>query len=175
MGKSGKKILNERMEKISSNRQLLISLTPSYVVWVISCYIASCLWYYLTYTFEEEQMWLFNFEGEKETTSDKFWLSAYYVTTTITTTGYGDLLPATTIEYLITSLLTIFGAAFFFEIFRKINKRFKDDENHQKTIHEKKNLMIDLKNNHKLFESEEGQKIYKYMQFLIDDYQKFEF
>ena len=117
------------MKKIGDHQKILIALIPSYFTWILACYIMSCLWYYFTYSLQSDDGWLFTEVDQDASTSDQFWLSVYFVTQTITKTGYGDLLPTTTIEFLLTIILTHVGALFYFSIFSKIDLRFKKDEN----------------------------------------------
>jgi len=134
----------------------------------------SCLWYYFTYSLQSTNGWLDNIDNESPSTAEYFWYSVYYVTQTITKTGFGDLPPKTSIEFFLTIILTQVGALFYFSIFSKIDLRFKKDENQLQTIHMKRSLLREIWNQGGFFKGKKGIGIYKHMLFLIDEYRDFE-
>ena len=84
----------------------------------IAIHILTCLWIILPKIVEEsnegdpyEGTWMAGYVDKNNW--EMYSISLYWCITTITTVGYGDILPATILEKLFTSLIMIFGVVGF--------------------------------------------------------------
>ena len=80
---------------------------------LIAIHIVTCLWIIFAQSVDSDQnidikgSWMEKLHDHSNW--EKYWSSWYWCITTITTVGYGDILPATTSEKLFCSLVMIFG------------------------------------------------------------------
>ena len=76
------------------------------------CHIVACLWV-MTALFSDDQSgtWLADFEDY--TTTEMYTVSVYFVITTITTVGYGDISITSTFERIFCAITMILGVVAF--------------------------------------------------------------
>ena len=85
------------------------------------------------YDYAAEPMW------------DRVWASLYYTTSTLTSTGYGDISPHSISEMFISTLMMIFGILFFSILMETLMRRFKDRDKLLDEISDKLKLLHELK------------------------------
>ena len=87
---------------------------------VIAIHIVTCIWIIFPKIFESDPSdlntnyagtWMENYHDKSDW--EMYAISLYWCITTITTVGYGDILPVTIVEKLFTSLIMIFGVVGF--------------------------------------------------------------
>ena len=83
-----------------------------------SSYALACFWFWYANTIEEENSDDLNFDSyfekmDKTPEERKMLTVWYFMITTLTTVGYGDLFPVSTNEYAVLILILIIGVAFF--------------------------------------------------------------
>ena len=104
---------------------LMISIVPIYIGSMIVAQIFCCVWHLIANTSTDPNNWLLVNDYKEQPTHDRFWASLYYVYATFTTTGYGDILPNTQIEYLITIFMMILGVLFYSFLYTTIINKFE--------------------------------------------------
>ena len=77
-------------------------------------HISGCIWYYLS-SIEDDKVnsWIFRYKMDDKSDFDMYIMSIYFVFTTLTTVGYGDITPFTNTEKCFTIILMWFGAGFY--------------------------------------------------------------
>jgi hypothetical protein len=120
VGKSGKGFINKMMKKVEMSEYILVSVSPYYFVGIFLSYFFSCLWHYFSVTFEYRESWIIRYSYLDEGVFERFCASLYYVYSTITTTGYGDIVPLTPPEYLMTYLFIFGGVTFHSLVYSRI-------------------------------------------------------
>jgi len=81
-------------------------------------HLFACLWYYSNDISRSVETWVHRYEFEDEQQLDRYIASVYYVFTTFTTTGYGDIVPTTTLEFALTLLFMAVGVIFFSKLYQ---------------------------------------------------------
>ena len=86
-------------------------------------HLVACIWIFIGCS---EKGWVWSYEPSKVESIEEFddissalqlWMQqVYYITTTMTTIGYGDILPTNDLEFLFVSLIQFFGIAVFSNI-----------------------------------------------------------
>lgn len=104
---------------------LFISIVPIYLMSMIVAQIFCCVWHLIARTSSDATNWLHYYQYEFEPTHDRFWASLYYVYSTFTTTGYGDIVPHTNIEFLVTIIMMMLGVLFYSYLYTTIINKFE--------------------------------------------------
>jgi hypothetical protein len=99
---------------------ILISVSPYYFIGIFISYLFSCIWHYFPLKFEYRESWLLRYGYKEEPMVDRFFASLYYVYTTVTTTGYGDIVPKTPPEYMMTFMFIVGGVTFHSLVYSRI-------------------------------------------------------
>jgi hypothetical protein len=122
--KANKNFLTRLFTWLRKSDSLLISILPIYITGFSVAYVFSCVWHYNSNNNFERNTWLVRYQYDKEKTHDKFWASLYYVYSTVTTTGYGDLGPGSVSEFTLTILFMTFGVVFYSLVYTTIISKF---------------------------------------------------
>jgi hypothetical protein len=78
---------------------------------IIMTHVFACFWYYISkQTYDGDENWA---EGYEYNHIGDYILSLYWAVYTISTVGYGDVTPVSTIEYFYTMLIEFIGVLFF--------------------------------------------------------------
>ena len=104
---------------------------------------------------------------------EKYVLSFYWSTTTLTTVGYGDMSPVTTDEMILTVVIMIFGSVIFATIFGTITNVLSEmDANNKRYMRKIETLQLFLKSQHIPMNLQK--RIYQYYNFLWDRHRTFD-
>lgn len=125
MQKKGDTYVGRLLKKFRKSDTLLGSIVPLYVFGILVAYIFACIWYFIPNINPSRKSWLLRYDYESEATHDKFWASMYYVYSTVTTTGYGDILPDDSQEFGMTLLFMACGVTFYSMIYTIIIRRIE--------------------------------------------------
>jgi|UPI00048FD995 hypothetical protein len=87
-------------------------------MYMLAMYMAShvmaCIWYFIaSYDDLDHTTWAFQFELRDKSISEKYTLCWYWAIVTVTTVGYGDVTPVTTVEYLYSAVCSFLGSVGF--------------------------------------------------------------
>ncbi len=93
-----------------------IRILRTFLIAIVLTYFLGCIWYFITEelngeaedTFKKKYLDPFNY-----TSWERLTICCYFVLTTLSTVGFGDLTPQTDTERAFTLLLMIVGAGFF--------------------------------------------------------------
>ena len=91
----------------------------------------------------------------------------YYIYGTLTTTGYGDILPSSKQETLLTILFMAVGVTFHSFIYTHMLQKFRSASSTNNFFNIKNELLRQLRKDNKLFNSTKGQHIYREMLYII--------
>lgn len=122
------------------NRKLLISIVPIYALNVIIAHILASAWHSLALV-DESESWIARFGWRDEPFFDRYMASFYYIYSTVTTTGYGDITPFTFYENLLTIFTQLIGVVFYSFTYNKIFQSLKEHREHEMAV-EKKKIML---------------------------------
>jgi len=106
-----KAIKSKEKKHTSFKIRLNILRVIAFFVIMLLCYhVASCIWYIIVeMESSNSSNWIMVSNLQNSTSFAKYMASLYFMVVTVSTIGYGDLLPANSIERIIISLLTIIG------------------------------------------------------------------
>lgn len=103
-------LLSRLITKFLKSDRFLYSVIPLYVLVLLLAHIATCVWYYISDS-DNPDAWLNRYEYRNESLHDRYWVSLYFIYTTLTTTGYGDIVPGTLNEYIATVIFMAVGVS----------------------------------------------------------------
>ena len=75
-------------------------------------HILACLWHAISSNTNDPGSWLYRYGYAEESVWDRYTASNYFVYTTFTTSGYGDIVPYSNYEYAVTIILMCSGVVF---------------------------------------------------------------
>lgn len=103
-----------------------------FVVLTYIIHVTGCLWYASYYgDIYEYSNWI-NSNGLKDDSMIVKYVSAiYWATVTITTVGYGDILPMNGYEFIWAMTIMVFGVAIFSYILSDLSSKFKELNNNK--------------------------------------------
>jgi len=153
--KKGDSILGRVFGWLSGQESIGISILPYYIFGLVSTHIFACLWHFLSLNDENVDSWLFRYHYDSEAPIDRFVASLYYVYTTVSTTGYGDIVPGTSTEYLVTLIFMGAGVSFHSLIYTRIMIKLNEFRERREFFQEKRNLLKRLKKKTTLFNNAE--------------------
>ena len=92
-------------------------------------HISGCIWHYLS-SIEDEKVnsWIFRYKMDDKNDFDVYVMSIYFVFTTLTTVGYGDITPFTNTEKFFTIILMGFGAGFYSYLIGSLTSSLKSSD-----------------------------------------------
>ena len=87
------------------------------IVFLILCHLASCLWIIIASIYNPDGTyigtWMENFEIYSESANDIYAVAFYWIISTITTVGYGDISGTNNLERVFCSLIMFIGVISF--------------------------------------------------------------
>jgi len=134
---------------------------------VVSVHFMACAWHFISWNTKDPRSWLIRYGYEHEHIYDRYWASVYFAYTTMSTTGYGDIVPETKNEFLFSSLFMFSGVLFFSQVFTTMNNLFEAKKEAEKEYFDKKDSLKKLKKKYKFFKGKKGLDIYAKMLNLI--------
>jgi hypothetical protein len=156
---SNKNFLTRLFVWIGQSDHLLISVLPIYIIGFAVAFVFSCFWHFNSNNTFERNTWLVRFQYNAESTHDQFWVSLYYVYSTVTTTGYGDLTPNSVSEFVLTIMFMIFGVVFYSLVYTTIIQKFDERLKKNQEFHIKEDMLKDLQLTQKNLKTVKGKKI----------------
>ena len=148
-------IFGKIKEYLKQKESLFLSILPFFVKNLMIVHFLACLWNMLGELQESNETWLDATGYRDEGLWERYWISYYFVYTTITTTGYGDVVPSTQLEFMFSIVLVLTGVvlqSFILkvmltkvEVFVKKHKGYEKAKKYLKSLKEKKRLFSGLK------------------------------
>jgi hypothetical protein len=129
IGEQGASFINKFFRKIDKSNSLLLSIAPFYVMGVFIAYFFSSLWFYFPDRFNFARSWLERYSYKMEPVFDKLVGSLYFVYATVSTTGYGDIVPATSTEFLLAFIFMFAGVTFYSLVYSTIIAKMEQRRN----------------------------------------------
>lgn len=105
--------VNRFLTKFRTNYAAIRLIYFSITILII-IHLVSCLWYYIaTINASDPDTWISRYRVNQLPVLEQYLLSLYWVSTTLTTVGYGEFVPYTNLEKVLTILLMGFGVGFY--------------------------------------------------------------
>jgi len=118
LNQSGKKtFLSKFINYFTKSESAMMSIVPVFLLSLCIAHLLACGWYYLATLSDNPDTWLYRYQFADEFWIDRYFASMYYIYTTFTTTGYGDIVPNTTFEFMFTILIVSIGVTFYSYVF----------------------------------------------------------
>ena len=138
------------IERVSFKIRHLIAIFQLCFFGIFGTFIFSCLWYFLCKKLKKDSEKNFidsnikiNLDN-KENYFSYLLICFYYILTTLTTTGFGDIVPYTTNERFIATLMMLLGVLYFSFLMSVLYKEIKIIGEDNQTLEAQK-LILDLK------------------------------
>lgn len=155
IGKQGTSAINKFLRKMNKSPSLVLSIAPFYVGGVFIAYFFACIWFYFPDRFNFSRSWLERYNYKVEPVFDKFVGSLYFIYATISTTGYGDIVPSTATEFFLTFIFMSTGVTFYSLVYSTIIGKMEQRRNEGEEIANMKGLLRSLKDDDKCFEQKD--------------------
>lgn len=126
--------------KLVNSDTFLLSVLPLYILVILLAHIFSCIWYYIADSASPDS-WINRSGYRSESLHDRYWAALYFIYTTLTTTGYGDIVPYTFTEMLATVLFTGVGVTVHSVIYTSMLQKFDELSQKHEEFGVKKELM----------------------------------
>lgn len=169
IGEQGAAFINKFFRRIDKSNSLLLSIAPFYIIGIFIAYFFASLWFYFPDRFNFAQSWLERYSYKMEPVFDKLVGSLYFVYATVSTTGYGDIVPASSTEFLLAFIFMSAGVTFYSLVYSTIIAKMDQKRNQLDEIAMKKTLLRSLKEDDKMF-SDEHIELFSEMTQHIDTY-----
>lgn len=150
--RKGNSLMGRLLRSFSSSDTIYFSILPFYLFGLIIAHIFSCVWHFLSFRDGNADSWLRRYGYDSSTPMEKYTASLYYVYSTITTTGYGDIVPLTQTEFIMTLIFMGAGVTFHSLIFSKIMEGLGQHKENALFFDKKKDLLKQLLKTTKIFE-----------------------
>ena len=131
-------------------------------------HILACGWYYLARNSSSADNWLRRYNFVDEAWYDRYWASLYFIYTTFTTTGYGDIVPYTSDEFVFTIFIVCLGVSFYSYVFSHMMIRLNEYNVKNGEFNTKKLLLKQLATKHKVI----GKTLQKEMTTIIEEHKR---
>lgn len=151
--------LKRLVKWLSSSSYIFTKVIPLMFVTLNVGHIFACIWHYLAVSDDDPLTWLNRYEFQNESQLDRYTVSLYYSLTTMTTTGYGDIVPETSYEFALNFVIMFVGVILHSIVFGMIFDAIEKNRKEFDKDNEKKKFLKDLKKQ-KYFKEEEGEEIY---------------
>ena len=162
-------VISNLISKMIKSKHFIYKILPLYVLILLIAHIFTCIWYYISDT-DEPIGWINQSGFREEPLADRYWVSLYFVYTTLTTTGYGDIVPGTKWEYAWTIIFMGVGVTVHSMIYTYMLSMFEDMNNAYEEFSIKKDLLLDLKKEG-IFKNDK--KLYLEMLVLVDKHTEY--
>ena len=127
-----------KMLLIRELSQLSFNLVTFLLVTSILIHNLTCLWIMVSSLEDTSaENWPVRYDNSDQTTLEIYFSSLYFIFSTLTTVGYGDIVPLTNEEKVFTVLVMAFGIAFYSILIGKINSILSSLDNQQVIIKSK--------------------------------------
>ena len=130
---------------LKSSDLMIINIIPMYVGSLITAQLFCCLWHLVAKNSLDQNNWLVYYDYKEEHTLDKFWASMYYIYSTFTTTGYGDISPHTNTEFAMTIIMMILGIVFYSFLYSTIINKLDERRRKNQLFTEKLDTLESVK------------------------------
>lgn len=154
IGAQGSSAINRFLRKADKSSSLILSIAPFYVVGLFIAYFFACLWFYFPDRFNFARSWLERYSYKVEPVFDKLVGSLYFVYATVSTTGYGDIVPSTATEFFLAFIFMSAGVTFYSLVYSTIIAKMEQRRNESEEIATKRGLLRSLKDDDLLFPKE---------------------
>ena len=143
--KNGRKTFVGRIiSYFSKSDSIFTSVVPVFALSLCIAHILACGWYFLANNSSNADTWLRRYAFADEAWYDRYWASLYYIYTTFTTTGYGDIVPNTSDEFLFTIIIVCVGVSFYSYVFSHMMLKLAEYNAKNKEFNKKKLLLKQL-------------------------------
>lgn len=130
--------------RLFESKYFVVSVIPLYVLMILIAHIFSCIWFYVSDTTDPDG-WIVKSGFRDEGIYDRYWVCLYFIYTTLTTTGYGDIVPGTFWEFFWTIVFMGVGVTVHSLIYTTMLSKFEEYNRKYTEFTIKKDLLLDLR------------------------------
>lgn len=115
-------------------------------------HILACLWVFAS-KFDADNNWVINKVERSPSevgTAELYLMSFYFVSTTVTTVGYGDMAPANSIERVFSIIMLFVGVMCFASLSGSLTSMITQNDNQQASLKQKMQTLAHIRKNYKL-------------------------
>lgn len=139
MQKKGQKtFISRTIAFFYENESLIFSILPVYCLGILLAHLFACLWFFIASNSGDPDTWLIIYEYDDEPPFDQYWASLYYIYTTFTTCGYGDIVPHTFDETVCTIIFVGSGVTFLSFVYTNMMEKLDNYNQRYLEFHTKK-------------------------------------
>lgn len=169
MQNKGKKtLISKVISFFYESDNIIMSIIPIYLLGILMAHLFACGWFFLSNNGNPEA-WVFKFDYHNEAPFDQYIASLYYIYTTFTTCGYGDIVPGTQDEYFATIIFVFIGVTFLSFVYTTMIQKLQDYNSRFQEFNEKKLELSKLSINGKLFKNQ-FPSLFREMMMIIDEH-----
>ena len=124
-------------QKISNKLSIVFTLVYLSALMMTIAHWAACGFYYMSQSSDSVNSWIVTFQMENSEQVDQYVTALYWAVTTLTTTGYGDIVPITTYERIYGIVIMVMSAGVFSYFIGKIGTviaMIESDSSEQKEL-----------------------------------------
>ena len=124
-------------QKLSHKLSILFTVLYLCLLMTVIAHWAACGFYYIAQLNDSPGNWIFTFNLENAEDREKYVTALYWAMTTLTTTGYGDIVPITTPERIYGSFVMVLSAGVFSYLIGKVGtviSRIERDSNEHREL-----------------------------------------
>lgn len=159
-------VVSSTVNKLQSSDKFYFSVIPLYILVLLLAHIAACIWYYISDS-DDPNSWLYRYSYRGEGLVDRYWASLYFIYTTLTTTGYGDIVPGTLNEMIATIIFMAVGVSVHSIIYTQMLEKFNQQAIRHEEYGIKKELLAEL---YQKGYFKKNEQIYSEMLYMIDQH-----
>jgi len=165
--KGRKTFVGKMVNFFTKSEHVAFSILPLYIIGLSIAHIFSCIWFFMADNSGSDHNWLERYGFLDEQLWDRYCASLYYIYTTFSTTGYGDIVPGTTEEFIATIIFIISGVTFHSLIFTTIMDKINAYSSKNKFYNDKRELLQTLVKKDEIIDT----RLYREMLIIINENQ----
>lgn len=139
--KEKKKILNPLFKMGAGSQRLLFSIISI----IVFCHIACCFWYLTAILNDSNENWVDENGYTDSTNLESYIVSFYWVTSTVVTVGYGDIVAVNTTERIMSCLLMFVGVVFYSFTIGSLSSLLSEFDAKNSIFDQKINTLLQIK------------------------------
>ena len=152
--------LNEKLDKFEFYNNYL-GFFEGFAIFILTIHVVSCLFIFIGKN--DYPNWIVTFKFTQRTFSQLYFLGIYYIITTVTTVGYGDLTCVTPNEKLFGIIIEIVGIMAYSWVLTSISNYVKSKSDKQEEYFKKYKILQDIKMTYNDFSDDLFERIDRYI------------
>ncbi len=165
--KGSKTFVSKIVSYFAKSDHVAFSVIPIYAAGIAIAHIFCCIWYFIASNSDDPSTWVsrYNYTGER--IFDRYCASLYYIYTTFTTTGYGDMVPGNFLEMFVTVIFVVCGVTFLSFVYTTMMAKFNEFQEKNEYFNQKRILLKNLLDNRLI-----DKRLHKEMEVILEEHQQ---